>query len=112
MSRAIVLFQAAGSGEWTRIHTEEFKERATTYAEVRCGSHAVELQHAPLGGHTLILTEGGTRVVVWPTGGNEPDDSVPETIYDLQVVGHYDIPGLKGETYRLYHQRSQREQLR
>lgn len=109
MTHAIVLFQAAGSDQWTRLHTEEFKERATTYGEVECGSRNVRLQHAPLGGHTLILTDADTRVVLWPTGGNEPDDTVPETILGLPVVGHYDIRGPEGETYRLYHQRPQGE---
>lgn len=107
MTHAIVLFKGAGSDKWTRLHTESFKERATTYAEVGCGSHTINLQHVPLGDHTLILTDADTRVVLWPAGGNEPNDAAPKTMHDLPVVGHYDIRGPEGETYRLYHQRPQ-----
>ena len=82
----------------------------TKYESVLCGSHTIRLQHVGMG-HTLLLTDGETRVVVWPTGGNEPDDTAPETMFDLPVVGHHDVRGPKGETYRLYHQRPHREQL-
>lgn len=109
MSHAIVLFRAPGADEWTRQRTVEFKTRATSYKTVRCGIRDVDLQHAALAGHTLILTDGETRVVLWSTGGNEPDDTVPKALYDLPVVGHYDLAGPEGKTYRIYHSRHQKE---
>lgn len=109
MSSAIVLFRAAGSEEWVRVHTEAFEKRATTYATVHCGEREIGLQHANFTGHTLLVTDGENRVVVWPTGGNEPDDAAPKTMFDLQVVGHYDVIGTEGETYRIYHARHQNE---
>lgn len=109
MSNAIVLFQAADTNEWTRLRTVEFQKRATTYETVQCGVREVQLQHANIAGHTLILTDGETRVVVWPTGGNEPDETAPKTLYDLPVVGHYDVVGSEGETIRIYHARHKNE---
>lgn len=109
MSHAVVLFRAAGTDEWTRLHTVEFKPKATTYETVLCDSAQIDLQHATLAGHTLILTDVETRVVVWPTGGNEPEESVPKTLYDLPVVGYYDVVGPEGETFRIYHARHKSE---
>lgn len=109
MSHAIVLFQVAGAEQWTRLRTVEFKPRATSYETVRCGIRDVGLQHAALSGHTLIVTDGETRVVVWPTGGNEPDESAPKILFDLHVVGHYDVVGPEGETFRLFHARHKNE---
>lgn len=76
---------------------------------VVCGAHIVEPQHAVMARHTLILTDGETRVVVWPTGGNEPDETAPKTMFDLPVVGHYDIVGSDGEIFRIYHARHKNE---
>lgn len=109
MSHAIVLFRATDVDKWSRLRTLEFKPKATTYETVICGSHTIDLQHAALAGHTLILTDGETRVVLWPTGGNEPDVNAPKTLYDLPVVGHYDVRGPDGQTHRFYHARHQRE---
>ena len=84
-----------------------FDIRRTTYETVQCGSRAVELQHVGMG-HELLLTDGETRVDILPTGGNEPNEAAPETKDGLPVVGHYDVKDEKG-TYRIYHQRHQKE---
>lgn len=109
MTHAIVLFKAAESDKWTKIRTVVFYTRRTTIETVQLESHTIELHHTVQAGHKLLLTDGDERVVVAPTGGNEPDDTVPKTMFDLPVVGHYDIRGPEGETYRLYHQRPQEE---
>lgn len=110
MSDAIVLFQAAGGGDgWATLRTIEFDNRRTEYETVQCGLRAVDLQHAALAGHTLIVTDGDTRVVLWPTGGNKPDEDAPQTMYDLPVVGHHDVIGPEGQTYRIYHGRHKNE---
>lgn len=109
MSHAIVLFRAADADEWSRLRTLEFKPKATTYETIHCGLRDVDFQHAALAGHTLIVTDGETRVVLWPTGGNEPDKNAPKTLYDLPVMGHYDVVGPEGQTYRFYHARHQKE---
>ncbi|MBI3955758.1 hypothetical protein HY339_00725 [Candidatus Gottesmanbacteria bacterium] len=109
MSNAIVLFRRAGQDEWVSWRTVEFDNRKTKYETVQCGFHAVDLQHAAIAGLTLLLTDGDTRVVVWPTGGNEPGEDAPKTMYDLPFVGHYDVVEPEKGTYRIYHERHRKE---
>lgn len=101
MSNAVILFQAAGQDRWNPFRTVEFDIRRTNYESVQCGLDTIDLQHVPMH-HELLLTHGDTRVVLWPTSGNEPDDAAPNTRFELPVVGHYDVAQPNG-TYRIYH---------
>lgn len=111
MSNAIVLFRNSDEETWVPFRTVVFDTRRTTDETVQCGPYEVQLQHAVQAGHTLILTHGDTRVVLWPTGGNEPDAAAPETKFDLPVVGHYDVVGPEGQTHRFYHAQHRYERM-
>lgn len=107
MTNAIILYKSAEQNTWTKLHTVNFDTRRTDYITESCGPHTIEFQHV-FGPHYLFLTHQNNRVIIWPTGGNEPYENAPKTLHDMPVVSHYDIENEAG-IYRIYHQRHNKE---
>ena len=102
MSDAIILFQAPSSNEWVHTRTLKVKPKAATYETINLGGHEIHLTHV-VSGHVLFVTDGETKVIVAPCGGNSPEATTPKTLYGIDVVSKYDVQGPEGNTYRIIH---------